>query len=106
MRRFHLVFAVALGMLTLASALPHMTPLMSAQIPSGQMKSVSSGSGPYKVLKVAKVGGDGGFEQAECGRGACRCRSQPMTEQEVADAHRDETEVACDEDASGAGKEC
>src|ERR1700732_5436787 len=62
MRRFHLVFAVALGMVTLASALPHKTPLMAAKMPAGQMKSVSGGSGPYKVLKTAKVGGDGGFD--------------------------------------------
>jgi DNA-binding beta-propeller fold protein YncE len=81
MRRFHLVFAVALGMLTLASALPHMTPLISAQIPAGQMKSVSSGSGPYKVLKVAKVGGDGGFDYVNAdsdGRRLYVCRSGPM----------------------------
>jgi DNA-binding beta-propeller fold protein YncE len=72
MGRFHLVFAVALGILTLASALPHMTQLMSAQMP---------GSGPYKVLKVAKVGGDGGFDYVNADSDDRRlyvCRSGPM----------------------------
>lgn len=80
MRRYHLVFAVALGMLTLASALPHMST-MSAQMPSGSMSSAAAGSsGPYKVLKVAKVGGDGGYDYVNADSDDRRlyvCRSGP-----------------------------
>ena len=47
MRRFCLVFVLALGIGTLASL------LLAQQSPS---------AGPYKVLKTAKVGGDGGFD--------------------------------------------
>jgi uncharacterized protein YjiK len=69
MRRFQLGFAVAIGIVILASAA------------LAQMASVASGgSGPYKVIKVAKVGGDGGFDYVNAdvdGRRLYVCRSGP-----------------------------
>lgn len=71
MRRLNLGFAVAIGITMLASAA------------LAQMASVASGgssSGPYKVVKVAKVGGDGGFDYVNAdvdGRRLYVCRSGP-----------------------------
>ncbi len=76
MRRLHLGFAVVLGIVTLALALPQ-----RGQMTAAQTSSASSSSGPYKVLKVAKVGGDGGFDYVNAdsaGRRLYVCRSGPM----------------------------
>jgi hypothetical protein len=64
MRRFPVIFAA--GIAALASVALAQSPSM--------------GSGPYKVLKTVKVGGDGGFDYVEADAGARRlyvCRSGP-----------------------------
>ena len=42
---------------------------LSASVAFGQAAPADSANGPYKVVKTAKVGGEGGFDYVACGPG-------------------------------------
>ena len=50
------------ALVLIAAAIAASTPLAVAQPPAAQTAAASPNSGPYKVLKTARVGGEGGWD--------------------------------------------